>query len=211
MSLVEIPYTRYSSSSDNYYCIDDIIATCEKIPSKVEQPLFRLGFLDPSTDNTTIQPGTKLELPFWLASSLCTRRRRLVSVDMPKTYKDSFREILKADANVVDLHKIGPYYYSFGSKLLHFDHPEIGDIADSLLQGFISRFRRIMDSSQNAYNEDTTHLTCKLDESERCVFKAGQKGLDDFQRWQTGQTTKINTSQMVANHRKRKRVVMEED
>ncbi|XP_070574848.1 DNA replication complex GINS protein PSF3-like [Ptychodera flava] len=204
-------YTRYGNNADNYFNIDDILATQEKIPCKVEQSILRLGFLDSSSDTRDIQPGTKLDLPFWLASSLCTRRRRIVSVDMPKCYKDGSREILKADANVVDLHKTGPYYYAFGTKLLHFDNPEVRDIAESLLQTFISRFRKIMDSAQNAYNEDTTHLTSKLDESERSVFKAGQQGLNDFQRWQKGQTMKITTSEMVANYRKRKRAAMEDD
>ena len=50
------------------------------------------------------------------------------------------REILSADANVVDLHKLGPYYYSFGTQLLHFQHPQSLDIAKSLLQVGVSDF-----------------------------------------------------------------------
>lgn len=67
-----------------------------------------------------------------------------------------------------------------------------------------------MDSSQNAYNEDTTKLTEKLDESERLLFQAGQLGLNDFMRWETRQTEKLTTSEMVKTHRKRKRAVMED-
>ncbi|XP_077983235.1 DNA replication complex GINS protein PSF3-like [Glandiceps talaboti] len=211
MSSTSTAYTRYASTAENYFNIEDILATQERIPSNVEQSILRLGFLDPSSDNKDIQPGTKLDLPFWLASSLCTRRRRIVSVDIPKYYKDTDREILKADANVVNLHKYGPFYYAFGTKLLHFDNPEVRDVAESLLQTYTSRFRKIMDSSQNAYNEDTTHLISKLDESERSVFKAGQCGLNDFQRWQKRQTLKITMSEMVANHKKRKRQEMEKD
>ena len=67
-----------------------------------------------------------------------------------------------------------------------------------------------MDASQNCYNEDTTHLTAKLDQAEREVFQQGQKALDQFVDWETGQTEKITTSEMVLNHRKRKRAQMEE-
>ena len=67
-----------------------------------------------------------------------------------------------------------------------------------------------MDSSQNAYNEDTSKLTAKLDESERQLFKAGQLGLNDFIRWETRETEKLTTSEMVKSHRKRKRAVLEE-
>lgn len=45
-----------------------------------------------------------------------------------------FREILGADATVVDLHTLGPYYYIFGTQLLHFQHPQSLDIATTLLQ-----------------------------------------------------------------------------
>ena len=62
----------------------------------------------------------------------------------------------------------------------------------SLLQAFQGRIRKIMDSSQNAFHEDTTKLTEKLDETERCLFKAGQCGLNDFQRWETRRTEKLN-------------------
>lgn len=50
----------------------------------------------------------------------------------------------------------------------------------------------------------------KLDESERILFKEGQQALNDFQCWETRKTEKLKTSEMVKNHRKRKRVVLEE-
>ena len=35
-------------------------------------------------------------------------------LQVPKTYKEVYREIMTADPLVVDLHKQGPYYYEFG-------------------------------------------------------------------------------------------------
>ena len=78
-------------------------------------------------------PGTKMELPFWLATGLCSKKRKIVSIELPKSYKRGYREILSADANVVDLHKMGPYFYAFGSKMLSFEHQESEDIAVALL------------------------------------------------------------------------------
>ena len=77
-------------------------------------------------------------------------------------------------------------------------------------QTFQGRFRKIMDSAQNALNQDTTKLTEKLDESEKKLFVAGQLGLHDFERWETRQTEKLQTSSMVLKHRKRKRALMED-
>ncbi|VDI26903.1 GINS complex subunit 3 [Mytilus galloprovincialis] len=199
-----------SESVDDYFSISDILTTQERLPCKVELPIYRLGYLDSSSTSDDLQPGTKLDLSFWMARALCSRKRHIVSVEMPRPYREGYREILTADANVVDLHKLGPYYYSYGSQLLKFELPETADVAKSLIKCFQTRIRKIMDSSQNAYNEDTTKLTAKLDETEKCLFKAGQMGLNDFQRWETRQTEKLTTSEMVRSHRKRKRALMDD-
>ena len=126
------PELKSRPSSYDYYNIDDILATQERVPSKLEVQIHNLGFLDPNSEGGDLQAGSKFELPFWLAKDLCSRRRRIVSVEMPKTYREGYRQILKADANVVDLHKLGPYYYNFGTKLLHFSFEENSQIAKSL-------------------------------------------------------------------------------
>ncbi|EHH31716.1 hypothetical protein EGK_12843 [Macaca mulatta] len=154
--------------------------------------------------------GSKLELPLWLAKGLFDNKRRILSVELPKIYQEGWRTVFSADANVVDLHKMGPHFYGFGSQLLHFDSPENADISQSLLQTFIGRFRRIMDSSQNAYNEDTSALVARLDEMERGLFQTGQKGLNDFQCWEKGQASQITASNLVQNYKKRKFTDMED-
>ncbi|XP_036607552.1 DNA replication complex GINS protein PSF3 isoform X1 [Trichosurus vulpecula] len=148
--------------------------------------------------------GSKLEIPLWLAKGLYDNKRRILSVELPKIYKEGWRTVFSADANVVDLHKMGPHYYAFGSQLLHFDSPENPEVSQTLLQTFIGRFRRIMDSSQNAYNEDTSSLVARLDELERGLFRTGQKGLNDFQCWEKGQASQITASSLVQNYKKRK-------
>ncbi|XP_033117391.1 DNA replication complex GINS protein PSF3-like [Anneissia japonica] len=203
-------YIKHGSHTENYFNIHDILASQEKIPCVFEVPMLRLGFLDPSNESADIQPNTKMELPYWIASSLRTRKKKIVGIDLPKQYRRGHRDILSADANVVNLHKLGPYYYAFGSKLMNFDHVEADDIGKSLLQAFSGRFRKIMDSSLNCYNGDTTKLKSKLDENERMLFRAGQLSLHDYQKWEERSTDKIQASEMVSNHRKRKRAIMEQ-
>jgi len=198
-----------SRTSDSYFDIDDILATQERIPCKFEVPVYNLGFLDASSESADLAADTKMELPLWLVRALYGRRKHTVSMEMPKQYREGYREILNADASVVDLHKLGPNFYSFGSYLLGFDHPEGTDIARCLLTSFQVRLRGIMDSSQNSYNIDVTAVVAKLDEQEKLVFEQGQLGLADFQRWETRQTEKLTSSKMVQQHRKRKRQQME--
>ncbi|XP_068722499.1 DNA replication complex GINS protein PSF3-like [Montipora capricornis] len=197
------------SSELDYFDLDDIIATQGRIPSTLEVQIYNLGFLDPSSEGNDLQSGTKLELPFWLAKELCNRRRKIVSVEIPRAYKDGYREIFKADASVVDLHRLGPYFYEYGTKLLHFDFEENSQMASSLQETFIKRFRKIMDSSQHSAHQDATFLTSKLDHIERQVFTAGRKGVQDFLQWEAGNTGKLTTSETVVNHKKRKRSMLE--
>ncbi|NXE19209.1 PSF3 protein, partial [Ardeotis kori] len=206
---------------ENFLSLDDILMSQEKLPSRAESTLPRLAFAlgRGAGAADSIPEGSKLELPLWLAKGLHDSKRRIISVELPKIYKEAWRTVFSADANVVDLHKMGPYYYGFGSQLLNFDNPENPEIAQTILQAtsvlpvsnsasflqtFISRFRRIMDSSQNAYNEDTSALVARLDELERALFRAGQKGLNDFQCWEKGQASQITASSLVQNYGKRK-------
>ncbi|XP_012868256.1 PREDICTED: DNA replication complex GINS protein PSF3 [Dipodomys ordii] len=201
------------SSEENFLSLDDILMSQEKLPVLTEAPLPRLGafFLDRGAEPERALPqGSKLELPLWLTKGLFDNKRRILSVELPKIYQEGWRTVFSADANVVDLHKMGPYFYAFGSQLLHFDGAENPDISQSLLQTFIGRFRRIMDSSQNAYNEDTSALVARLDEMERGLFHIGQKGLNDFQCWEKGQASQITASNLVQNYKKRKFTDMED-
>lgn len=49
----------------NYFSIEDIFVTQEKIPCETEQTLSKLGFLDPSSDSLDLQAGQPIELPLW--------------------------------------------------------------------------------------------------------------------------------------------------
>ena len=78
--------------------------------------------------------GTKMELPLWLSKGLYEKNRKVLSIELPKVYREGWRTVFNADPNVVDLHKMGPYYYGLGSQMLHFDNPENTEIGQTLLQ-----------------------------------------------------------------------------
>lgn len=73
-------------------------------------------------------------MPFWLVRSIYNDKFKFASVEIPKWYKNFYHEILKADANVVDLRKMGPYYYDFGRLLVSLvEHDSSQTIAKILL------------------------------------------------------------------------------
>ena len=47
-------------------------------------------------------------------------------------------------------------------------------IGESISRTFMSRFREILDSSQNSADTDTLKVTSKMDELERMLYKEGQ-------------------------------------
>ena len=167
-------------------------------------PVYRLGFLNTSSNEEHLQPELKMEIPFWLAKVLGSRKRKILVARLPKCYKELQRDILSADASVVDLYKLQPYFYSLGLKLMCFEQLERQDLSKSLLETFLNRFRMIMDHSQNASQRDTYSLTCKLDETERDLFKLGQRCSTQLQHWEKGSSHKLNAS-LAAKARKRTR------
>lgn len=98
-----------------------------------------------------------------MARSLQGRSRRIASVELPRHYRAAQREILNADASVVDLRRLSPYYYGIGTRLLAFEHQESHDVAISLLQaGFLSYFLATtylhhLDKTKLSKNDCTGH------------------------------------------------------
>ena len=114
-----------SSYCPNYFSIEDILATQERVPVEISTDLPNLGFLDQGADSPDLARGTKLELPYWCVEGLKSNQARsYLQVDIPKTFKEVFREIMSADPLVVDLHKMGPYYYEFGRHLIKLSQTE---------------------------------------------------------------------------------------
>ncbi|KYQ46605.1 DNA replication complex GINS protein PSF3 [Trachymyrmex zeteki] len=198
----------YSYMPD-YFSLTDILCTEERISCKVEVTLPRLGFLDLSSESEDLKPGAKLELPLWLAQPLNKVRESIVSVDIPKTYKEGYREILLADACTVVLNKWNPYYYELGICLRKFNNRDCEMIIDSLLLTFRSRFRLIMDWAQNPVSDPMQNSL--LPRLERDLFLTGRKAKLQLNEWLRKGSCIIETSQSAVNLKKRKRMDYELD
>lgn len=60
----------------NYYSIEDICVTQEKIPCETEQYLHKLGFLDPSAEGADLKANHKVDLPIWYVLQVQKERGR---------------------------------------------------------------------------------------------------------------------------------------
>lgn len=83
------------------------------------------GKLNPATEEKDVKAGTELELPAWLVASDCSiGRQPIFAPELPKVYKEAYREILKADATAINLHKFNVYFYELGSYVKQFDRKD---------------------------------------------------------------------------------------
>jgi GINS complex subunit 3 len=172
----------------------------------------KLGFLDPSADCEDITKDTKLELPFWLAKDLYSEG--LVDILVPKGYNQTFREILEADANCVNLHKLGPNYYRFGQHLSHMSIDESEDIAKSLVETFHQRYHRLVNYALNATNDtinEVLSFNSQLDNEEKDLFNIGKQSSDQMKNWENRSIEKVTANDLVISLRKRKRIAMEDN
>lgn len=65
-----------TSYTPNYYSLEDIIVTQERVPCIVEAPLVGMGKLDPSSAYDDLEAGKKVEFPLWYAMHFDVSRSR---------------------------------------------------------------------------------------------------------------------------------------
>jgi GINS complex subunit 3 len=196
-----------------YFNIQDIMASQERVNCKFEIAVPNMGFLDSSSTNDCLKAGSKLDLPFWLIKAIYNDKFKFAQIDLPKWYKKFYHEIIKADPNVVDLRKMGPFYYDFGLLLAGLGDLDSGiNIAHMLLWCFRNRFRRVMDYSCQTDYRELYKAISKLDATETEVYKAGQEDSVGFLKWQRREFCKLTPSIIVqANKNKRKRTLSDSE
>ena len=70
--------------SSNYFDTNDILSMNERVPCSIEQDLFKMGYLDQSTEDEHLAKGTKLELPLWFAKEFHSEQVKLIKLESPK-------------------------------------------------------------------------------------------------------------------------------
>ncbi|XP_018332660.1 DNA replication complex GINS protein PSF3 [Agrilus planipennis] len=203
--MIKLKIVLEHSYYPNYFAIEDIIATQEKAPCKFLVNIPKLGKLNAASEEDDLKAGTSLELPVWLVQQLASGRQPLVTIDLPKSYKPAYREILKADATAVDLHKFGLYFYELGCHIAQFDNQ--GDVREILVHTFTTRFKQLMDLADNI-GLDPSAID-KLDMLERKLFKDGNLARNLLNNWLNNSIIPMGAATMVVNHRKRKRINVE--
>jgi GINS complex subunit 3 len=188
-------------SNEDYYDIESILLTDEKVPVEFLKAAKGLGFLDAGTaeSDSDLKEGAKLMLPFWVARDLF--RYKIVEIPLNNMYDDSVRATLQADPTVVSMHRY-PYFYELGLLLSVLQND--GELLSLLIRTLKARYVRILDNAQNWRERDDSQFTYALTRFEKKLFEMGQKAAIDFERWKQRKVQKLlPASSIVVRKRKR--------
>jgi GINS complex subunit 3 len=115
-----------------YYSPDAILTDSQKAPCTFE---LAVPLLAPLNNGAAIEPGSKLELPLWLAEMLAVSRpagpssAALATIDMPGPLGQRVMNALSADPRSVDVRAQAQWFYGMGERMLElFDDEDVAEI-----------------------------------------------------------------------------------
>ncbi|XP_021823589.1 DNA replication complex GINS protein PSF3-like [Prunus avium] len=98
----------------SYYDIDDILVEEQRVPVVFQQAVNGVD-IDPSAETHCVEPGSKVELPYWLAHEL--HLRKVAKMKVPACFNQRTKLELGADGASVDLRSRCLHFYEFGCKI----------------------------------------------------------------------------------------------
>lgn len=220
----------------NYLDLDDILAHTQTVDCEFLVDIPGLDFLTSRDDDDDVQQGKQVVLPFWMAKTLYTIS--MIDIKIPKHYSTKFQEgIMKAEADVVDLHRAGPHYYHLGKLLMDLKREKGNDLAPFTEEGQRNKFRReegetlvdrrslagsLMDTfhyrrknilnfstNQSDYDHDRVKsLKMRLDNMEKRLFQIGLQHREELREWDSKRAETIRNNQIAARLIKRRKLEM---
>ena len=164
-----------------YWDIDDILAEEEKINVVVDKSSYRNGSLNPNCQDpeADLEKGSVLEIPLWLALFLA--QIEMVEIEIPRFYRENFKNTLLADPTHVNLREKTPFYYEIGLKLCKLINDRT--LVPTLSVVFLNRVKHFAKISFHLRIDDSTNLLKKMANFEMRIFNNGRKAANDYREW----------------------------
>lgn len=170
-----------------YFDLDEILAESQKFTGSFEVDVHNVGALINSKDSARINKTDKLELPFWLVTSLShvfiSEDRSLFSVERPEYLGKLATNFFRASPLNADLSVVS-HFYKIVEKWCDFiDQPELVDTVFDML---VARAGRINDLSFNAsemHSRENVEFLQTLDAFEKDLFQISSESYNDSRNW----------------------------
>ncbi|KAF9296962.1 DNA replication protein [Mortierella antarctica] len=200
---------------EDYYDIDAILAEDQVLqdnsyayeiqPQNIkcvfQENVPGLAWLEGGHD-TMLKAGSRIDIPFWLAREIVQNEEGGVDVaiETPEFYNGKVRNGLRADAAMVDLPKLSPNFFRFGTQYLQLaDDPQLAKV---LVEAFKARLQLTMDHTQSGRNSSGAEYLNRLDETERELYKAGLESSASVHQWNQQSFGRIRSANEILLKRK---------
>jgi len=177
-------------AGSSYWDVESILAEEFLVPCVIKEDIAHCGFLetnDRSDSERVLKAETKVDLPFWLATSL--KKADVVAVEIPTLFSTVALENIRMDAPYVNLRKKAAFYFENGvtlSLLLKND-----ELQHTLLRAYGERWKALIQfaKSEGGGNKDRAsagRFFQRLTFIERKLYKKLKQERSDFQHYFAG-------------------------
>lgn len=170
--------------TSDYFDLDDILASAEKVPTKFNLTVPGIGHLD-NQPGQPIMQNTKVDLPLWLASVLAVTTinedEAFIDLLTPDYLSNTVKNAIKSDAVSIDLHSILPNYYKVAEKwCTMFNDEELAEIIKKLCK---DRSFEINNYASNTTKQISNNFILSLDEFEKKLYKKTVESNRNLRDW----------------------------
>ncbi|CAN3371765.1 hypothetical protein DIURU_002979 [Diutina rugosa] len=170
-----------------YYDLDDILADAQKVSCRFNENVPGLGYLE-GNPRGDMEAGTKIDLPFWLASVLNLvpandeNTHTFLEIDNPEFVNMKVINAIKTSPTSVDLHRIAAHYYALIIKYceMYRDEQLVATVMDMLRVRAIEINNFAFNANRQVHN-DFLH---QLDEWEKSLYKITSLSNKEMRSWQ---------------------------
>lgn len=140
-----------------YFSPTSILTDAQKVPCTFE---LAVPHLKPLNSGSSIDQGTKLDLPLWMGEMLAldTNTDPLATMEMPTALGHRVMNALRADPKSVDIRAQAQWFYGLGERMLFlFEDDEMVDVLTNVCQS-----PPFAPSKESKFN----HKFCRLSRNE---------------------------------------------
>lgn len=181
----------FQSYFPNYYAVEDLFVTQEKVECKVNTKLLKMGkyfaifkessrremqtcffkgFLDAGADTEDLNPGRPVNLPLWYIKELKVNNPYF-TVCVPDIYKNVHKAVCEAETTHIELGRLHPYFYEYGRYLTPYDRNHV--VGKIVFETMRQRVRHLLDISKNT--TESGRPEHRLDDIENKLYESGVK------------------------------------
>ncbi|KAJ2787104.1 DNA replication protein [Coemansia interrupta] len=179
-------------SKRNYYDIDDILASQERVPCFLRTDLDGLGSSG-GGGSSKVHRNSRWSLPFWMADRL--NDEDYLDMQVSLVFSKQSNRMYAASPESVDLRNICQNYYQFGLQLSEVA-PEVPHVLHNM---YMTRIQKIARVAQQGNNVETLDFVQSLDKMEEDILRVCQHAQGAITAWHQNKAYALQKAPVIHN------------